>query len=141
MTEQSKRPNIVFLFADDWGRYASAYRQFQSENSLPKLWSSANLDERRRLLLTILDAVYVDSKENMIVAIKPKAPFKPVFEVATTREGSDVVLVHDREVEPRIADQPPLNGHGLEADSCSWWRRGREPVSEVGNAAPACGSG
>ena len=77
------------------------------------LWSGANLDERRKLLLTMLDAVYVDSKENMIVAIKPKAPFKPVFEVATTREGSDVVLVHDREVEPRIADQPPSHGQGL----------------------------
>ena len=51
---------------------------------LPKLWSGANLEERRKLLLTMLDAVYVDSKENMIIAIKPKAPFKPVFEVATT---------------------------------------------------------
>ncbi len=73
----------------------------------------------------MLDAVYVDSKENMIVAIKPKAPFKPVFEVATTRKGSEVVLVHDTEVEPQIAGQPPPHGDGLEADSCSWWRRGR----------------
>ena len=81
----------------------------------------------------MLDAVYVDSKENMIVAIKPKAPFKPVFEVATTREGSDVVLVHDREVEPQIAYQPPPHEYGLEADSCSWWRRGRVelPVQEI----------
>ncbi len=94
-------------------------------SQLPKLWSGANLDERRKLLLSMLDAVYVDSKENMIVAIKPKAPFKPVFGVATTREGSEVALVHDREVEPRIADQPPPQGQGLEADSCSWWRRGR----------------
>ena len=34
---------------------------------------------------------------------KPKAPFKPVFEVATTREGPEVVVVHDREAEPLIA--------------------------------------
>ena len=73
----------------------------------------------------MLDAVYVDSKENMIVAIKPKAPFKPVFEIATTKEDSEVALVHDPEAEPRIADQPPPHGHGLEADSCLWWRRGR----------------
>ncbi len=33
----------------------------------------------------MLDAVYVDSKENMIVATKPKAPIKPVFEAATTQ--------------------------------------------------------
>ena len=94
-------------------------------SELPRLWSGANLEERSKLLLTMLDAVYVDSKENMIVAIKPKAPFKPVFEVATTREDSEVALVHDPEAVPRIAGQPTPHGHGLEADSCSWWRRGR----------------
>ena len=94
-------------------------------SQLRRLWSGANLEERRKLLLTMLDAVYVDSKENAIVAIKPKAPFKPVFEVSTTREGSEVVLVHDAEAKPRILEQPPPHGHGLEADWCSWWRRGR----------------
>ena len=78
---------------------------------LPRLWSGANLEERRKLLLTMLDAVYVDSKENAIVAIKPKAPFKPVLAVATTRKGSKVALVHDPESEPRITDQPPPHGH------------------------------
>ena len=74
--------------------------------------------------MTMVDAVYVDTKENIIVAIKPKAPFKPVFEVATTRKGSEVVLVHDPNVEPQIPNQPPPNGQ--EADElCSWWRRGR----------------
>ena len=94
-------------------------------SQLPNLWSGDHLDERRKLLLTMLDAVYVDPKENMIVAIKPKAPFKPVFGGETTRGGSDVALVHDREVEPRIEHQPPPHGHGLEAETCSWWRRGR----------------
>ena len=27
------QPNIVFAFADDWGRYASAYRPFEGPNS------------------------------------------------------------------------------------------------------------
>ena len=94
-------------------------------SQLPMLWSGANLEERRKLLLTMLDAVYVDSKENMIVAIRPKAPFKPVFQVATTREGSEVALVHDSEGAFENADQPPHGGYGAEADSCSWWRRGR----------------
>ena len=93
-------------------------------SQLPSLWAGANLEERRKLLLTMVDAVYVDTKENIIVAIKPKAPFKPVFEVATTRKGSEVVLVHDPDVAPRIPNQPPPIGQ--EADeSCSWWRRGR----------------
>ena len=45
-------------------------------SELQKLWSGANLQERRKLLMTMLDAVYVDSSENTIVAIKPKAPFQ-----------------------------------------------------------------
>jgi hypothetical protein len=44
------------------------------------LWANANTEERRKLLLTMLDAVYVDAKKtNSIIAIKPKPPFKPVF--------------------------------------------------------------
>ena len=42
---------------------------------LPELWHNANKTERRDLLLTMLDAVYVDAKvEKRVVAIKPKAP-------------------------------------------------------------------
>ncbi len=71
---------------------------------------------------------------SFIVAIKPKAPFKPVFEVATTREDSEVALVHDPDAEPWITDQPPSHGHEEEADSCLWWRRGRvELYPEHGN--------
>ena len=64
------------------------------------------------------------AKQAVFCVDKPKAPFKPVFAVTTTREGSEVALVHDPEAEPQIADQPPPHGHELEADSCSWWRRG-----------------
>ena len=75
------------------------------------------------------------AKQAAFCVYKPKAPFKPVFEVATTREDSEVALVHDPEAEPRIADQPPSHGHGLEADSCLWWRRGRvELYCEHGNS-------
>jgi hypothetical protein len=68
----------------------------------------------RNLLLTMLDAVYVDAKdEKRIVAIKPKPPFRPILHVATTREGSGVTLLNE----------PPENIP--EARSCFWWRRGR----------------
>ena len=83
---------------------------------LPPLWEEANLAERRKLLLTMLDAVYVDTvEEKSIVAIRPKPAFRPLFEVATTREGSDVVLIN----EPPQAFEPEAAG------SCFWWRRGR----------------
>ena len=92
---------------------------------LPELWEQADLGERRRLLLTMLDAVYVDTvEEKAIVAIQPKPAFLALFEVATTREGSDVVLISQRQAPPAL--QPEAY------DQCCWWRRGREPVSESG---------
>jgi hypothetical protein len=81
---------------------------------IPKLWAGANLEERRKLLLTMLDAVYVDAKEDKcIVAVKPKPAFRPIFQVATTREGSGVDI---------ISEPPEITP---EARSCFWWRRGR----------------
>ncbi len=51
----------------------------------------------------MLDAVYVDAKKTKsIVAIKPKPPFKPVFQVAASREGSDIRILNE-----------PLNGSSL----------------------------
>jgi len=70
---------------------------------LPRLWSKANQEERRKLLLTMLDAVYVDAKKSKsIVAIKPKPPFKPVFQVAASKKGSDIRILNE-----------PLNGSSL----------------------------
>ena len=94
---------------------------------LPDLWSGANLQERRKLLMTMLDAVYVDAREERrIVAIKPKAPFRPIFQIATMKEGSGIVLVHERTEEAESADQPPPGGHEADGDPCLWWRGGRD---------------
>ena len=38
------RPNIVFAFADDWGRYASAYRNQPGEDTLHELIETPNFD-------------------------------------------------------------------------------------------------
>jgi hypothetical protein len=44
----------------------------------------------------MLDAVYVDAKETKsIVAIKPKPPFKPVFQVAASCEKSDISILNE----------------------------------------------
>ena len=82
---------------------------------LPELWREATLEERRRLLLTMLEAVYVDAKdERRIVAIRPKPPFMPVFMTASTSEESWMELTHE----------PSGVAPEAHADSCSWWRRG-----------------
>ena len=63
---------------------------------LPRLWAKANIEERRKLLLTMLDAIYVDAKKSKsIIAIRPKPPFKPVFQVAASREGSDIRILNE----------------------------------------------
>ena len=78
---------------------------------LPELWSGASVDERRTLLLAMLDAVYVDTKETRsIVALRPKAPFRPIFQLATTRTGSGVTLSPGAD-----QPQPELHGHLVEA--------------------------
>ena len=50
-----KRPNIVFAFADDWGRYASAYAPHESQgsanHSLNELISTPHFDRSRFLAM------------------------------------------------------------------------------------------
>ena len=47
---------------------------------LPELWARADLSERRRLLLTVLDAVYVDTRDGeAAITIKPKAVFDAIL--------------------------------------------------------------
>ena len=80
----------------------------------------------------MLDAVYLDTvEEKRIVAISPKPAFRPLLEIATTREGSVIVLVHDQKededlggAEPEKQGQPPPDGQEAGVP-CSWWRRGR----------------
>ena len=42
------KPNILFAFADDWGRYARAYAQHEGANSLNELIETPNFDRIAR---------------------------------------------------------------------------------------------
>jgi len=42
------KPNILFAFADDWGRYASAYSKFDGANSINALIDTPNFDRVAR---------------------------------------------------------------------------------------------
>jgi len=65
---------------------------------LPRLWTKANPEEQRRLLLTMLDAVYIDTKKTKsVIAVKPKPPFRPVFQVAAQREDSVIQIINGLE--------------------------------------------
>ena len=50
------------------------------------------------------------------MAIGPKPDFHPIFEVATTREGSRIALINQA-----LQTQDELEA----SESCSWWRLGR----------------
>ena len=80
---------------------------------LPRLWNGATLSERRMLLTTMLDAVYIDLVDaQAIVAIKPKPAFRPLFDIVDTREGSGVTFIESSEKDAESAS------------SCLGWRRG-----------------
>ncbi|MBI4267422.1 MAG: hypothetical protein HY662_01400 [Chloroflexi bacterium] len=65
---------------------------------LPRLWEQASFEEQRRLLLTMLDAVYVDTKKTKsIIAVKPNPPFRPLFQVAAKREKSVIHIINGSE--------------------------------------------
>ena len=69
----------------------------------------ANLGEQRKLLVSVLDAVYIDTKSNLIVAVKPKPPFN---------------LFSRRRLCVRVQISVLLTSL-FKARLCFWWGRGR----------------
>ena len=44
----------------------------------------------------MLDAVYVEAKKtHSVVAIRPKPPFRPIFQVASSRAGANVKIKNE----------------------------------------------
>jgi hypothetical protein len=87
---------------------------------LPNLWREADLTERHRLLLTMLDGVYVDAREShSIVMIRPKAPFRAVFWTAVTREwfGVELIRYEPQEEYPEAHTVRVHGGDGGESNS------------------------
>ena len=44
MTQSTQRPNIVFIFADDWGRYGNAYAKSEGPDSIDALSEKPNIN-------------------------------------------------------------------------------------------------
>ncbi|MBA63387.1 MAG: sulfatase [Planctomycetaceae bacterium] len=44
LSAEEKRPNILFAFADDWGKYASCYAQVDGENSINSVFQTPAID-------------------------------------------------------------------------------------------------
>ena len=57
--------------------------------------------------------------------LKPKAAFLPVLQMATTREGSGVVLIKEDGLQTLCPEAAVADHDCDSATGCSWWRRGR----------------
>ena len=77
----------------------------------------------------MLEAVYVDTvEERAIVALKPKPAFRAPFQIATTREGSGVVLYKENPPDLLTSPEDDLvflveTGEGRVFTICNqrWW--------------------
>ena len=49
---------------------------------LVEAWGAATLEERHQLLTMMLDAVYVDMNQGLVLGLKPKPEFLPLFNLA-----------------------------------------------------------
>ena len=88
--------------------YTPASPQETEANEADRLMVKHFLDTLAEVALSVA---------SRIVAVKPKPPFRPIFQVATTREGSGVDIINEPpEVTP-------------EARMCFWWRQARESNS------------
>ncbi len=56
-------------------------------------WSAATLEERHQLLIMMLDAVYVDMAQGLVLGLKPKPEFLPLFNLGEPVTIGDSELV------------------------------------------------
>lgn len=63
-----------------------------------------------------------------VVGIIPKSAFYPLFESLLDGKGGKVRVFKPEPAEGE--ERPPLEGDEGGGAILSWWRRGREPVSE-----------
>jgi hypothetical protein len=64
----------------------------------------------------MLEGVYVDTvEEKAVVALKPRPAFRGLFQIATTKEGSGVVLYNEKALTSSESSD--------ENTPCFWWRR------------------
>ena len=56
-------------------------------------WSAATLEERHQLLIMMLDAVYVDMAQGLVLGLKPKPEFLPLFNLGEPVTIGDSELI------------------------------------------------
>ena len=60
---------------------------------MSEAWSAATLEKRHQLLIMMLDAVYVDMAQGLVLGLKPKPEFLPLFNLGEPVTIGDSELV------------------------------------------------
>ena len=68
-------------------------------------WGAATLEERHQLLSMMLDAVYVDMGQGLVLGLKPKPEFLPLFNLDEPVTTDDSELVTGGMEQSRAAQQ------------------------------------
>jgi hypothetical protein len=70
-------------------------RSYATETTLKGCWRpvAATLEERHQLLSLMLDGVYVDMAQGLVVGLKPKPEFLPLFNLGEPVTTGDSELV------------------------------------------------
>ena len=85
---RARRAALTPPMMPDLERAAELLRDFGT------LWDGATLQERRQIVHTLLQTVYLDSGEKgPVVAIEPKSEFAPLFEMLGSGVDGDIVLL------------------------------------------------
>ena len=72
-----------------------------------KGWWAATLEERHQLLSMMLDAVYVDMAQGLVLGLKPKPEFLPLFNLVEPVTTGDSELVTGGRARVRL----PINNN------------------------------
>jgi len=73
--------------------YDEVLRYGDHIKGLVEAWEGATLEERHQLLTMMLDAVYVDMTQGLVLGLKPKPEFLPLFNLGEPVTTGDSELV------------------------------------------------
>ena len=82
---------------------------------LVEAWGAATLEERHQLLSMMLDAVYVDMAQGLVLGLKPKPEFLPLFNLGEPVTTGDAELVTGGD--GAGSKRPATNSPGIAVDT------------------------
>ena len=91
---------------------------------LLEAWGAATLEERHQLLSMMLDAVFVDMAQGLVLGLKPKPEFLPLFNLGEPVTTGDAELVTGGMEQSPTAQQLTFQtSRWIQIGSIAWLKR------------------